>query len=249
MSTSHPIPIEAVPRRVRGTAGGRTVFDTVHPLFVWERPHYPTYYLPAVDVDMDVLIERGSGEHHDGRGTASRYDLEVGAEVREDAAYAYPEPEAEPLADHVAFRWEAMDHWFEEDEEVFAHARDPYTRVDILRSSREVRIEIDGREMASTTAGSFLFETGHPVRYYMPKTDVRFDLLSESDTRTQCPYKGTARYWHATVDGAQCPDIVWGYDYPLPESQKLAGLVCFYDEKVDVFVDGELQERPRTKFA
>ena len=142
-----------------------------------------------------------------------------------------------------------MDHWFEEDEEVFVHPRDPYTRIDILPSSRRVRIEIEGKTVADTTNASFLFETNLPVRYYIPKTDVRMSLLTPTELQTACPYKGTARYWNVTADGREHENIVWGYDSPLPESQKIGGLVAFYNEKVDVYVDEVLQERPKTKFS
>jgi uncharacterized protein (DUF427 family) len=142
-----------------------------------------------------------------------------------------------------------MDHWFEEDEEVFVHARDPYTRIDILPSSRRVRVEIDGVTVADTTHASFLYETGLPTRYYLPKTDVRMDLLTPTDTVTMCPYKGDARYWSVTVDGQTHENVVWGYDAPLPESQKVVGLVSFYNEKVDVYVDEEPEIQPKTKFS
>jgi uncharacterized protein (DUF427 family) len=142
-----------------------------------------------------------------------------------------------------------MDHWFEEDEEVFVHARDPNTRIDILHSSRRVRIEVDGVTVADSTNASFLFETGLPTRYYFPKTDVRMDLMSPTDQVTACPYKGTARYWSVSVDGETHENLLWGYDSPFPESQKIAGLVAFYNEKVDIYVDEVLQERPKTKFS
>jgi uncharacterized protein (DUF427 family) len=131
-----------------------------------------------------------------------------------------------------------MDAWFEEDEEVFVHARDPYTRVDILASSRHIRVEVDGTTLAETVKPTLLFETGHPVRYYLPKTDVRMDLLTPSDRVTRCPYKGQAEYW--SLRDADRPDVAWSYRMPLPESQKIAGLICFYPDKVDIYVDGAL---------
>jgi uncharacterized protein (DUF427 family) len=142
-----------------------------------------------------------------------------------------------------------MDHWFEEDEEVYVHPRDPNTRLDILPSSRRVRVEIDGVTVADSTNASFLFETGLPVRYYLPKTDVRMDLLTPTDLSTACPYKGTARYWSVTVDGETHDNLVWGYDTPLPESQKVGGLVAFYNEKLDIYIDEVLEERPKTMFS
>jgi uncharacterized protein (DUF427 family) len=142
-----------------------------------------------------------------------------------------------------------MGHWFEENEEVFVHARDPYTRIDILPSDRRVRVEVEGVTVADSTNASFLFETGLPTRYYLPKTDVRMDLLTPTDTATACPYKGTARYWSINLDGQTFDDYVWGYDSPLPESQKVMGMVSFYNEKVDIYLDEALQDRPKTKFS
>jgi uncharacterized protein (DUF427 family) len=134
-----------------------------------------------------------------------------------------------------------MDAWFEEDEEVFTHPRDPYTRVDILPSSRHVRVEVDGLTVAESTKPTLLFETGLATRYYLPKTDVRMDLLTPTATSSHCPYKGDANYWSLALEGAVA-DVAWSYRTPLPESQKIAGLVCFYPEKVDLYVDGRLQE-------
>jgi len=148
----------------------------------------------------------------------------------------------------VALDWKSMDKWFEEDEEVSIHARDPYTRIDILPSSRTVRIEIDGETVAESKRPRILHESGLPPRYYLPKADVRLDLMTPTSTSSGCPYKGTARYWTVTAGGGEHEDIVWGYDAPLPESAGIAGYVSFYNEKVDIYVDGELQERPNTKF-
>lgn len=235
-------------RRVRAMAGGRVVADTIRPLLVWEVPYFPTYYFPADDVAEDVLVENGTTVRTRLRTEANLYDLKVDGAVRRNAAYRHAEGTEAELHDHYALVWDAVDHWFEEDEEVYVHPRDPYTRVDVLPSSRHVRIEVDGETVADSRRPSMLFETGLPPRYYLPKTDVRFDLLSPSDTTSRCPYKGTARYWDLTVNGVTHPDILWGYDFPARESEKIAGLVCFYNEKVDVYLDGQLQERPRTKF-
>ena len=151
---------------------------------------------------------------------------------------AWQYPEADGLGSMVRFDWETADAWFEEDEEVFVHPRSPYVRVDVLDSSRRVRVEIDGVTVAESTHAKLLFETGLPTRYYLPKVDVRFDLLEPTDLATSCPYKGTARYWSVVVDGERHENVVWGYDAPLAESIGVAGLVCFYNEQVDLFVDG-----------
>ena len=239
--------VESGQKRVRGVLAGEVIVDTDAPLLVWEKPYYPTYYFPEADVKKDAFVDTGETRRSPSRGEAAQYVVKVNGS--EGTAYTYPTPKIEELAGYYAFVWNTMDHWFEEDEEVFVHPRDPYTRIDILPSSRRVRIEIDGVTVADTTNASFLFETGLPVRYYLPKTDVRMDLMKPTETRTHCPYKGTARYWSAEVNGETYVDILWGYDSPLPESQKVVGQVSFYNEKVDVFVDEEPMERPKTKFA
>jgi uncharacterized protein (DUF427 family) len=233
--------VEESAKRVRVMSSGRVVADSRRPLLVWEIPYYPTYYFPDPDVTPGALIETG---RRDGK---IEYAVEAGGHRVEAGAYRMLTP-GYP-ADAVAFVWDAMDHWFEEDEEVFVHPRDPYKRIDILSSSRRVRVEVGGVTVADTTNAMFLFETGLPVRYYIPKTDVRMDLLTPTDTSTACPYKGFARYWSVTVGGRTYPDVVWGYDTPLPESQKIAGRVAFYNEKVDIYVDEEPMERPTTKFS
>lgn len=238
--------IERCSKRVRVMLGGQVVADSKSPLLVWEVPYYPTYYFPPEDVRTELLMPTGETRHSPSRGEATQYRVEVG-DV-EGSAYAFHETAIPECADCFVFVWKTMDHWFEEDEEVFVHARDPYTRIDIVGSSRRVRVEIDGVTVADTCNGSFLFETGLPTRYYLPKTDVRFDLLTPTSHQTACPYKGVARYWTVEVNGKGHEDIVWGYDYPLPESQKIAGLVSFYNEKVDIYIDELLQDRPRTKF-
>jgi len=175
--------------------------------------------------------------------------VKAGGKQAENAAYQHADSEIEEIRDRDAFTWSAMDQWFEEDEEVYVHARDPYTRIDVLDSSRHIRVEIDGVTVAETANAKLLFETGLPVRYYIPKPDVRFDLLHATDLVTACPYKGEARYWTARIDDTAHENVVWGYDYPLPESQKLQGLVSFYNEKLDIYVDGALEGKPKTVFA
>jgi uncharacterized protein (DUF427 family) len=229
--------------------GAETVADTTRPLLVWEKPYYPTYYFPEDDVRTELLVPTDESRRSPSRGDAQVFTVKAGGGEAAGAAYAYPESPIEQIRGHVAFDWKAMDHWFEEDEEVYVHPRDPYKRVDTLHSSRHVRIEVGGTTVAETHSPTLLFETGLPVRYYLPKTDVRMDLLVRSDSHTDCPYKGTAEYWSVNVDGESYPDIVWSYPFPTPESAKIAGLMSFYNEKVDVYVDGELQGRPDTLFS
>jgi uncharacterized protein (DUF427 family) len=153
----------------------------------------------------------------------------------------YEESPFDVLRDAIRLDWNAMDAWFEEDEQVFTHARDPYTRVDILPSSRHVRIEVDGVTIAESSSPTLLFETNLPVRYYLPKTHVRTDLLRRSTTVSHCPYKGRAEYWSLLLGDEVHADLAWSYRTPLLESQRIAGLISFYTEQVDLYVDGILQ--------
>ena len=160
-----------------------------------------------------------------------------------------PTTTIDELPDHVKVEWDAVEHWFEEDVEVTVHPRDPYSRIDALKSSRHVVVRIDGTIVADSHNPTILFETGVPARYYLPPDDVRLDLLTPGELSTGCPYKGTARYWSVSIDGTDHPDIVWGYDDPLPESAPVKGLMCFYNEKVDLEIDGERIDRAVTHFA
>lgn len=245
-NTRGAIRVEPSPKRVRAFLSGRLVADTRRASLVWEIPYYPAYYFPADDVVAE-LTPSGKTEHSPGRGDARLYDVNVDGAVAPAAAKRYPD--SPKLRDLVRLEWGAMDEWMEEDEPVYTHPRDPYHRVDILASSRHVRIEVDGVTVADSARPVILFETGLPPRYYLPLTDVRMELLTPSGTMTHCPYKGTATYWSVDTGHGTHADLAWGYRTPLPESQKIAGLACFYDEKVDVYLDGERQERPRTHFA
>ncbi len=235
-------------KRVRAYLEGRLVADSARPLLVWESPQYPTYYLPVEDIRAE-LVPTGQVEHSPSRGGAEILDVRVGTATAPAAARRYPDSPLEPLRDTVRLEWDAMDEWFEEDEPVSTHPRDPYTRIDILASSRHVRVEVDGVVVAESHQPRILFETGLPPRYYLPLTDIRMELLRPSATETHCPYKGTAGYWTLDTGRAVHPDFVWIYRAPFPESQKIAGMASFYNEKVDLYVDGVLQERPRTPFS
>jgi uncharacterized protein (DUF427 family) len=247
MSDQGRVRVERCHKWIRVMLAGELVADTRSALMVWEVPYYPTYYFPATDVRTDLLVETGETQRSPSRGEATLLTVKAGE--AEGSAYVYREPKIEQLADHYALVWKTMDHWFEEDTEVYVHARDPYTRIDILPSSRQVRVEIDGEIVAESDHASLLFETGLPTRYYLPKVDVRMDMFRPTDKATHCPYKGSARYWSTTINGQPYENILWGYDTPLPESQKAAGMVAFYNEKVDIYVDGALSERPKTKFS
>ena len=247
-NTRGTVRAEPSAKRVRAYLAGRLVADTRHPTLVWEGPRYPAYYLPLRDVTAE-LVPTGKTEHSPSRGDAQLYDVHVDGAVAEAAAKRYPDSPLPVLRDLVRLDWPAMSEWMEEDELVYTHPRDPYHRIDILASSRHVRIEVDGVTVADSSRPVILFETGLPPRYYLPLSALRTDLLTPTATQTHCPYKGTATYWTVDAGHGPHPDLVWAYRAPLPESQKIAGLACFYDERVDVYLDGELQERPRTHFA
>lgn len=240
------VKVETGLKRVRVYLRGQVVADTSRPLLVWEIPYYPTYYVPLTDVRAD-LEPNGVTEHSPSRGDATGYDIVVDGARADGAALRYLDSPLTELTDAVRLDFEAFD-WFEEDEPIYVHPRDPYSRVDILGSSRHVRVEIDGVTVADSTSPRILFETGLPPRYYLPLTDVRMDLLTPSTTQTGCPYKGTADYWNVRVGDNEHRDVVWIYRTPLPESQKVAGLACFYNEKVDISLDGVRQDRPHTPF-
>jgi uncharacterized protein (DUF427 family) len=233
--------VEPGTKRIRAYLGGELVADTTRPLLVWEKPYYPAYYFPAADVRTELLTADGGVVHSPSRGDGDTFTVTAGGETATGAAMRYEQSPFEELRDAIRLEWDAMDAWFEEDEQVFTHPRDPYTRVDILPSSRHIRIEVEGVTVAESSKPTLLFETNLPVRYYLPKTHVRMDLLRPSESATHCPYKGQAEYWSLPVGDAVHADLAWSYRTPLPESQKIAGLISFYNEKVDLYVDGVLQ--------
>jgi uncharacterized protein (DUF427 family) len=235
--------VEPGSKRVRAYLGGELVADTMRPTLVWEGPHYPVYYFPFEDVRRELLSEDGGVAHSPSRGDGRRFTVRAGGKEAAGAALRYEDSPIPELRETIRLDWEAMDAWFEEDEQVFTHVRDPYTRIDILPSSRHIRIEVDGVTVAESTSARLLFETGLRTRYYLPKTHVRTDLLEPTETASHCPYKGEAEWWAVRVGEELHADLAWSYPTPLPESQKIAGLVAFYDEKVDVYVDGVLQLR------
>lgn len=237
---------EPAPRRVRGLVGGHVLFDTTAARYVWEVPYYPQYYIPLADVDLDLLTD----ENHAQRvqfGPSRLYSI-TGGSAEKPAVRIFDADGDGPVAGFVRFEWDSVE-WFEEDEKIFGHPRNPYSRVDALRSHRHVRVELEGTLLADTHSPVLLFETGLPTRYYIDRTDVSFASLTRSDTETLCPYKGTtSEYWSVNVGGDVHPDLAWSYHYPLPAVSAIAGLVAFYDEKVDVVVDGVPQARPITHF-
>ncbi len=240
--------IEPVPRRIRAMLAGEVIVDTTRALYVWEWPNYPQYYIPIEDVNAKHLVD----EQHQQRlkrGLAQRYGLVAGDVWRPQALRVYTESTIDQLTGTARCEWDALDRWFEEDEEVFVHPRNPYTRVDALRSTRNVRVDLDGVVLAESSSPIMVFETGLPTRYYFNRTEVNVGHLVATDTVTSCPYKGkTSDYWSVRVGDVLHPDLAWAYDFPTRQLLPIAGLISFYNEKVDVVVDGARQPRPKTHF-
>jgi uncharacterized protein (DUF427 family) len=241
--------IEPVPRRVRAMLGGETVLDTTSALYVWEWPPYPQYYIPAADVRPGVLVDEDHPQKLH-RGTARRHGLVAGGVSRPGAARVFGDDALAGLAGTVRFDWAALDAWFEEDEEVFVHPRNPYSRVDAVRSTRTVRVELGGLVLAESASPVMVFETGLPTRYYLNRTEVNFEHLVPSATVTACPYKGkTTGYWSVRTGETVHPDLAWAYDFPTRQLLPITGMIAFYNEKVDVSIDGRQLERPVTHFS
>ena len=240
---------EPVPRRIRATLGGVTLIDTSSALYVWEWPHYPQYYIPLADISAAALIDEQRSQHLS-RGTVALHGLRVGEVERPSCVRAFTESSVDGLLGRARVDWDALDAWFEEDEEVFVHPRNPYTRVDAVRSTRRVRVELEGLLLAESASPVMVFETGLPTRYYLNRTELDFAHLLASDTVTACPYKGrTTGYWSVRMGDELRADLAWRYDFPTRELAPIAGLIAFYNEKVDISLDGQLLERPQTHFS
>lgn len=241
-----------VPKRLRVQVGGITVADTINGIILHESDHIPVYYFPLADIRTDLMIPSNRVTSDPFKGEAHYFSLKLADRVIEDFMWRCSAPgKAGPrIADHASFDWEKADHWFEEDEEIFVHPRDPFRRVDTLPSSRHVEIYLNSELIADSRRAVLLFETGLPTRFYLPLEDVSRSFLSPSETESRCPYKGKARYYHATIGGKYYPDIVWYYPEPVHESARIKGLVSFANEFVDrILVDGVEQPRPVTSFS
>jgi len=235
MSTEHRIAIEPSPKRVRAVVGGETLADSLAASLLLEADQGPVYYFPRSDVRMDLLQATGHHSHCPYKGEASYWSIAADGRRIENAVWSYENPlaQAEPVGSHLAFYWDKIDHWFEEDEEIFGHPRDPHHRIDVRTSSRAVTVRFAGETIAETRRGRFLFETGLPPRYYIPPEDVRIDLLVPTHTTSICPYKGTASYWSIEAGGRIADDAVWAYADPLPDAPPIGRYFCFYPENVD----------------
>ncbi len=243
--------VEPSARWIRGVRGEETLVDSRGASVVYEHGRLPIYFFPPEDVRTDLLARSDHRTDSPILGEARWFDLRAGGESAEKAAWSFPEPPAgaEAVAGLIAFRWEALDRWYEEDEEVIIHLRDPYHRIDTMPTSRRLRISLDGAVLAETQRARVLFETGLPPRWYIPREDVEEGLLAPSEHRTGCAYKGFASYFSARVGDSEEENLVWTYPDPRHEVESIRDHLCFFDERVDLELDGELQERPLTPWS
>lgn len=240
----HLVNVLHSPKRVRVKFAGRTIADSRNVLVLRSNHFLPVYFFPAAAVDRSLLKPSRDGQQHAVGGETKYWDLDTGDRRSADAAWSFvapPDENLSPLAGRIAFTWNAVDQWFEEDEEVFVHARDPYARIDVLRSSSHVEIWFDGEPIADSHLPVLLFETHLPTRFYLHPDDVRLERQTASVTTTRCPYKGIASYWSGLLkDGSVHQDIAWSYRDPIAEMPKIKGLIAFYPQAVDrIHLDGQ----------
>jgi uncharacterized protein (DUF427 family) len=226
---------EPWPRRMRALLSGATVLDSRRGILLWETGKFPEHYYPLEDIRRDLLVPSPPKE---GR---QHWSMKIGERHVENCIVSAPlaADGQELFSGYVTIDSGAMDRWFEEDDPVYAHPRDPYHRVDVRSSSHHVIVRLGDLLIADSTRPKLLFETGNPIRYYLPFADVRCELLVKSATVSECPYKGDGQHWHLlTDDGRQVEDAAWSLPHPLPEGLDAAQHICFYPEKVKVEVDG-----------
>ncbi|RKL44198.1 hypothetical protein BFJ72_g3931 [Fusarium proliferatum] len=241
-------------RRLRAVHNHTTIVDTTHGVYVWEHDSFPTIYVPVVDVKNAKLVDKKNiSVELKERAAIAQLVIPAHDSIKEakvdNVVRFFQDVTLGALSDMVRIEFRSIDQWFEEDEPIFVHAKDPFKRVDILHSTRPIEVKVNGRTVAKATSSMHLLETGLPTRYYLPLSAVDQSVLSKSPVRSKCPYKGEAEYYNIVIDGKTFENLVWYYNHPTLESAAIARLVCFYNEKVDIILDGELQERPRTKFA
>ncbi len=239
------------PRWVHVYFNNQAIAESKKMMLLREANHLPLYYFPKLDVRMDCLQPSDHTTDSGRKGEGVFWHVKVGDKIAMDAAFTFRNaPRNGPkLEDYIAFTWNKMDAWFEEDEEVFVYARDPHKRVDVLQSSRHVKVVVDGTAVADSKRPWLLFETGLPTRYYVPKHDARMNLLEPSDTVTRCPYKGEANFYLIRIGDELHGDLAWTYRYPMLECLKIQGLLGFLNEKVDLYEDDKPLPRPETPWS
>ncbi|GAB7337699.1 hypothetical protein MBLNU457_g2984t2 [Dothideomycetes sp. NU457] len=249
-----PHKVLPTPKRVRILHKGAYIADSTKARYVWEHPYYPQYYLPKSAFDQSKVSKGDAIKSEDGVHIATLWKVAVGDHTT-DRVICFEDNlngKAKDLSGLVKAEFNAFDRWLEEDTLIFVHPKDPFKRVDIVSSSRPLKVEIDGHTIASAPTSMHLYETGLPVRYYLPLTSIDVSKLKPSNNKTQCPYKGEAEYYHVAIGDKEYTNIVWFYNNPTIECAAVTGLCCFYNEKVDISImeNGEWVklERPNTPF-
>ncbi|HEX3811291.1 MAG TPA: DUF427 domain-containing protein [Mycobacteriales bacterium] len=234
----HLVYVHDLGKHIRGELAGVTIVDSDGVKLLHETALPPQWYFPLTDINPEVLVPSEHTTHCPFKGDARYWHLRVGDALIENVVWNYPTPVpgAPDLAELAGFYSDRLDAWYEEDEQVTGHPRDPFHRVDVRRSSRQVTVSVHGEQVASTRAPLALFETGLPVRWYIPEADVAPDRLANSQTHTYCPYKGMASYLSYRGVGDPVEDVAWTYPDPLDEARSIAGYLSFDGDGVAVAV-------------
>jgi uncharacterized protein (DUF427 family) len=245
--------IEECSKWIRTDFGGNTIADTTAALILRRAKRLPVYCIPKKDVRLDLMENTRNSVTFPPRGIASYWNINVGERNSDNAAWSFDDPTEgwQALKDYLVFEWGRMDAWFEEDEEIFVHLKDPYHRIDVLKSSPHIRVVAGGNSVADTRRPVLLFETGFPTRFYIPKDDVALEFLEQSDLQTRGPYKGIASaYWSIKIGDTYLRNSVWSYTDPLPEAYKIKDYLCFFNEKVDaIYLNNALVPKPETPWS
>src|SRR4051794_498164 len=238
---------EAYPLRVRAVLAGEVVADSTRVRLLHSSGALPVFWFPVNDLSAAHVVRGETTEVRPGLGRIAFHDLAVGRRTAAAAVRASvePAPGAEFLAGHASLDWDAMDEWFVEEQLVLGHPKDPYTRIDVVPTTRHVQVSIDGVVVAESRRAKILQETSLPWRFYLPPEDVRTDLLLPSGSKSRCAYKGSASYWHARVGDRVVEDVVWSYAEPTHEAMPVRDLLCFFSERVDIDLDGVREARRR----
>ncbi|OLN97181.1 hypothetical protein CCHL11_02133 [Colletotrichum chlorophyti] len=256
--TDGPRRTQPTSRRVRVIFGHSYIVDTIAAIHVWEHEAYPQYYVPISELqgcswkDKESIRLKGTSSVTEAAVIEITVTGKDGAgNFATDRALRFADDDSVvgPLRGLVRLEFGSMDQWLEEDTLIYVHPKDPYKRIDILPSTRDVRVEVAGVKVAQSGFAAHLLETGLPTRYYLPLSSVDQSILRKSDLVTKCPYKGDAEYFHIVVNGKEHENLVWYYRHPTQESAGIAGLLCFYNEKVDIFLEGKRLDRPKTLFS
>ncbi|MBV7327251.1 DUF427 domain-containing protein [Chloroflexi bacterium TSY] len=234
---------EPTDRWVRAFRDGQVIANSKNPVLMLEGRGEQDYYFPVADVKMELFEESDYTESDEDRGIKKFWNLRMNGDLIKNAAWTYEQKDERPdFTDHIALDWHAMEHWYEEEEEIFNHPRNPYHRVDFIPSSRHIEVIVDGVKLASTDHPLLVFETNLPTRYYIPQTDVNHQYFEPTELKTHCPYKGDCDYYDIVVNNNRYENAAWTYPNPLPEAPRLKGTLAFWaekDQRIQLLVDGK----------